>query len=900
MVTNGHSIPVEMKYFFARLLFCFLLISPTVTFSSEISAPNDSLQLTMSRSRGFCASGFFLEIFANKADAVIRFTSDCSLPSVKNGEEFTAPVFIDSTCVIKAFAYNSSDTSDVITQTFIFPESVARQGKTPKGFPLVWGGSTSIAADYEMDQNVVTNPAYAEEFEDALKSLPVVSLSMDVDEWFNHQTGLYVGYPNSNISREKAVAAEFIYPDSTKNFTVNCGVQNQGGTSIVNWKVPKQSMRLLFKEMYGPKKLKNKLFADSEIESINTLVLDGFLYSWIHPWDEKQRVTSLYFRDQLASDMQNKMGWPSFHGVYVHLFINGLYWGMYDLHERPDEDFMAEYLFAEPEDFDIIKHNPKTIVQGSNASYLEMLAFARKGLSTPEALTTMKQYLDLPAFIDYMILNFYLGNFDWAHQNYYAARNKTEETGFRFYTWDAEHVMRYSELEYNNINKSDEGGPTEIHTQLKKNQEYRMMFADAVYRHFFNAGVLTPESFSESFLVRKNEIEKAIILESARWGDYLENTTKVTYTRDDYWIPEVNRVITSYIPNRRDVVLRQLQYDFSGLFPMIMPPLFTSKPDGNSTKAKVEISNPNSNGTVYFTLDGSDPRLAGGAINGIKYSKILEVQNGSFLKSRVLADDNKTWSALAEQPILTKGVYGENLVISEIMYHPVDGYPEFVEITNTGKISTVLDGFRFSEGIDFTFNAGTKILPGEGIILTSDTLLFRSKYGFSAFGQYTKQLENAGEELIFQNRFAQTVDSVDYSDSLPWPMGADGSGYSIEITSSGVDNGLPASWKTSATINGTPFQKQNKQELEALFYPNPFTDRVYVDFGSADLAYKPFRTEVFNLTGSLVKTVESYSNGTIVEIPMNDVLQGIYVFKISQLNTVTSPTITRKAIKMSR
>lgn len=889
-----------MNYTVYRYLLFLLFILPLDTYSSVSFTTGDSLQLSMSHSRNFYNSGFYLEIKVNHPEAVVVFTRDCSTPSVQNGWEYLNPVFIDSTCVIKAFAYSVTDTSEKITQTYIFPESVKKQGRVPTGFPLVWGGSTSIGADYAMDEDVTMNPVYSGEFEQALKSLPVVSLSMNVDDWFNSQTGLYVGYPNSDISREKAVTAEFLFSDTTQNFAVNCGVQNQGGTSIINWKVPKQSMRLLFKEKYGPRKLKKKLFPDAEIESINTLVLDGFLYSWLHPWDEKQRVTTLFFRDQLASDMQNKMGWPSFHGIYVHLFINGLYWGMYDLHERPDEEFLAEHLFTQPEDFDIIKHNPKTIVQGSNATYLEMLEFARKGLSTQAALKNMEQYLDLPAFIDYMILNFYLGNFDWAHQNYYAARNKIQGTGFRFYTWDAEHVMRYSELEYNNINKSDEGGPTEIHTHLKKNAEYRMMFADAVYHHFFNGGVLTPESFRESFVKRKNEIEKAVILESARWGDYLESTANVTYTRDEHWTPEVTRVLSEYIPNRRDVVLRQLKADFSGLFPSVMPPLFFEQTNSNSLLSTIEISNPNKSGTIYFTLDGSDPRAVGGAINGIKYTKKLEVQNGSFLKSRVLADDKKSWSALAEKAVQQTGVYGESLEITEIMYHPAEGFPEFIEIMNTGKITVVLDGFKFSDGLSFGFKTGSRLFPGEGIVLTNDTLLFREKYGFGAFGQYSKQLDNAGEVLVFQNRLSQSVDSVVYSDSLPWPVNADGSGFSIEIINSGSDNSVASNWKASATVYGTPFQMQTVTDQEPLFYPNPFSDKIFVDFMNPDLAYKSFRTEIYNLTGSLVKSVESYGDGTVIEIPMNDVIQGIYVFKISLTNNSEFRLAPIKAVKVNR
>jgi hypothetical protein len=143
----------------------------------------------------------------------------------------------------------------------------------------------------------------------------------------------------------------------------------------------------------------------------------------------------------------------------------------------------------------VIKHNPDNIVSGSNSTYIDLLNAARMGFKTPESLKKIKAHLDLPAFVDYMLLNFYLGNFDWAHQNYYAAVNRETQTGYRFYTWDAEHIMRYSDVNYNNTLKNDKGGPTEIHTLLRENEEYRMMFADAVYKHCFNDGALALKVF---------------------------------------------------------------------------------------------------------------------------------------------------------------------------------------------------------------------------------------------------------------------------------------------------------------------------------------------------------------------------------------------------------------------
>lgn len=875
--------------------------SETWSFTTEDANSGDfagEMEITFSHERNFYNEPFLLTLQSNHPQSNIIYTLDCSTPSANNGIIYSGGIPIDSTTVVKAVAMASGKTSGVYTNSFLFPKAILKQGKNPAGFPEFWGGSSTIAADYEMDPEIVNHPDYAEEMESAVQSLPTLSLTMKVDNWFEPATGIYVGYPNSDESREKAVTAEFMFGDAEESFAVECGVQNQGGTSIINWKVPKQSMRLVFKEMYGPSKLNYKLFPDSEIKSINTLVVDGLLYSWLHPWDDKQRITSLYFRDQLASDFQNKMGGLSFHGRYVHLYLNGLYWGLYDLHERPDDAFMAEYLDASREDSDIIKHNPNTIVQGSNESYLAMLDLARGGFKTNQDLVNIQRYLDLPAFIDYMVLNFYLGNFDWAHQNYYAARNKTQQTGFRFYTWDAEHVMRYSDVNYNNIKKNDKGGPTEIHTLLKENEEYRIMFADAVYKHFFNEGVFTPQSFEESFLYRKNEIEKAIILESARWGDYRESVSGVTYTRDGYWTPEVNKVLEEYIPNRRDIVISQLRADNFKLFPDVMPPVIQQKSE-SGVQNLVELVNPNSAvGEMYFTTDGSDPRSEGGIIHGTKYNGAIVLEKSSVVKARFLSKNPGDWSALAEKTILLDDLYGENIMISEIMYHPENNDPEFIEIINAGTSEVNVKDFAFTKGIDFMFSNDKIIPPGSGVVLTNDSELFYLKYGFSAFASYRKKLSNDGETLILKNGLKQVVDSVSYLDTVPWPVNVSGSGFSLEIIASDLDNALATSWKTSDDKFGTPINPQPNLQTEAGISPNPFKDNFTIKIDSP-LTQGKFLVEIFNPFGSNVKsiTTDSYNSG--IPIRLGNAAPGIYLIRVSRVGDSAYEKIVLKAIKLN-
>ena len=123
-------------------------------------------------------------------------------------------------------------------------------------------------------------------------------------------------------------------------------------------------------------------------------------------------------------------------------YLNGLYWGLYWLHERPDEHFAAAYLGGRDEDYDVLKHNASRVVSGSSASYQAMLNRANADLRIPENYQLMQEILDVPDLIDYLIMNYYVGNSDWAHHNWYASRNRVDPNGrWRYHSWDAEHIM---------------------------------------------------------------------------------------------------------------------------------------------------------------------------------------------------------------------------------------------------------------------------------------------------------------------------------------------------------------------------------------------------------------------------------------------------------------------------
>lgn len=150
------------------------------------------------------------------------------------------------------------------------------------------------------------------------------------------------------------------------------------------------------------------------------------------------------------------------------------------------------------------------------------------------------------------------------------------------------------------------------------------------------------------------------------------------------------------------------------------------------------------------------------------------------------------------------GQIRDGVVINEIHYHPENDAEdlEYVELLNRSQSDVDLSGWRFSEGIAFTFPAGT-ILPADACLVVSrNVAALQAAYGdqFPVVGVYTGSLDNAGGALVLVNDAGVEIDRVRYSDGShnpgidEWPFEADGSGVSLELWPGVHDNGSPSSW----------------------------------------------------------------------------------------------------------
>lgn len=238
------------------------------------------------------------------------------------------------------------------------------------------------------------------------------------------------------------------------------------------------------------------------------------------------------------------------------------------------------------------------------------------------------------------------------------------------------------------------------------------------------------------------------------------------------------------------------------------------------------------NTTTYYTLNGTDPRLPGGAANPAAISNrgaiTLTLTNNArvFARNYNLAHNNMTGGTVGGNPPISSHWSGSTigtfvvatppLAITEIMYHPVASGTntasdfEFIELKNVGAQPLNLVGVSFTNGVYFTFtatNAITNLGPGQYLVLVAYTAAFRSRYPAvtNIAGQYTGRLSNGGEHLYLQGALQEPI--IDFTYDNSWYPTTDGQGFSLVIRNEYAPFNIwtnPASWRASVALNGSP------------------------------------------------------------------------------------------------
>ncbi|MEI7509899.1 MAG: CotH kinase family protein [Flavobacterium sp.] len=219
------------------------------------------------------------------------------------------------------------------------------------------------------------------------------------------------------------------------------------------------------------------------------------------------------------------------------------------------------------------------------------------------------------------------------------------------------------------------------------------------------------------------------------------------------------------------------------------------------------------------------------------------------------------------------------LVITKINYNPatsasfpVSNDQEFIEITNTGSSTVDLSGIYFKElGLTYQFPYNSTILGNSSLYLCSNATVFQAKNGFTAFGQYTRNLSNKSQNLVLVDAFGNVIDNVQYFDSAPWPTAPDGNGSYLQLISTSLDNNLASSW--IASTGSLAVNEVNKNTSSVVIYPNPAKHIVTITSPNTIDTI-----EIFDVSGK--RLIATPVNETQTTIDISNLSVGIYFVKV--------------------
>jgi hypothetical protein len=592
---------------------------------------------------------------------------------------------------------------------------------------------------------------------------------------------------------------------------------------------------VFFRRDFGGDPLEWPLFPNYPVNSFHDLRLRAGKNDPANPFIEDEYMRRLF----IGTGQQGSRG------MINTLYVNGVYKGYYNTCEHLREDFFQRHHNSQNA-WDVRQVN--AIASGDGLAFQEMITFIRSNpqnvLANYQAMATR---LDMVNFADYLLTNLVGVTGDWPHNNYVCARERSDTGIHRYYMWDAEGA--FGDFNGNVRTNMFSAGTTAslvtatpataslaegiriLYTLLRASPEFKLLMADRIQKHFFNGGALTNEKMLAEWNAMKAEFSPLIAPTAVNdrvtpWFNGVGDPSRYSTTGTINTPSRRNVLFSGYYNDTAGGAFVAPQFVAEGLWPATKAPVLSQHGGVVAPGYRLTLSHSNPDGTIYYTIDGTDPRAAGGVARGTAYTTSIPINFWTTIKTRVRRTSGE-WSPLTEANF-DPGVT-EPLLLTEIMYHPPDNGAidgdnyEFIELKNPSAYPIQLGGMSFTSGVSYTFPNGTSIGPGQCIVLARNRTRFAEIYPtvvpMSEWG-IESALANSGETITLVNAAGRSIFSFSYSDIPPWPTAPDGGSHSlVPIDADANPNpSAPGSWRASSFAYGSPGMDD----------PVPAVPRIYI------------------------------------------------------------------------
>jgi hypothetical protein len=448
-------------------------------------------------------SGFYKceQIVELSSDGEIYYTLDGSHPT-KESLHYNSPIIIDKTTVIRAISIED--------------------GKFQ---------SLSSSQTYLIDENI---------------TLPVMSISMDEKYLYDDKIGIYKNFKEDWM---RPANIEFI-KDGESKFSEGVGIRIHGGYSR---EFSQKSFSIFFKNRYGEKSLNYPLFIDKpRIEKVKSFMLRNSGHDW--------KYTMI--RDAITHSLAKEIGdidYLSYEPVVI--FLNGEYYGLLNLREQPNSNYLKYNYNIDKNKINLIKEDLKPIVQnGDNSSFKHIISYLKNNsLANYEDYKLISDQIDIDELTNYIILQSYIGNSDtlnnntkeWSINNQYKWRWMLYDTDYSFALTSriALTNVNFNTFDYL-INKKN-SNTSFIFRSLLENSNFKDIFVSR-YEELLDT-IFMPKNINQKIITIKNKISPEIPRHLKKWfGE------ERTY---EDWESDVEELY-NYSNARNEVVREQLKEMF--------------------------------------------------------------------------------------------------------------------------------------------------------------------------------------------------------------------------------------------------------------------------------------------------------------------------------------------------
>ena len=484
---------------------CFILFVLSVVFGAM--AQNDTV--LFSAQGGFYDDVFSLELYNVNPQYHIHYTTNGNHPTVQS------PLY-EEPLVLDASKYSNSDIYTIRNcpeQDFYLPDSVQHC--------IVIRAAVFDENDSCVSQ-VMTNSYFIRALGCDTHGLPVVSLCADSLDLFDYETGIFVpgihynplnpnwsgNYYQEGREWERCMNVEF-YELNNSGINQQAGLRTHGGNGR---RFQQKNLKMYAREEYGKKRFKHCFF--------ETIPNDSYKHLILRPFASSGLVSGT--NDHLSNQIAAQLNVEALASRPVVLFINGEYWGIYYIHERPDERYLEDHFNVDIDNVNLISGWNGLIDHGTPVNFNSLYQWLETAnLNTEEDYAYFKTQIDLDCFIDYQILELFIENNDWPANN---MRMWQEGNGpWRWIFYDGDACIRWMTFDafYQAVYVGDATWPssttsTLFFRKLLENLEFKQQF-EARFVALLNT-VFDYSNTSVLYEGIRTALEQEIPFQSERFG----------------------------------------------------------------------------------------------------------------------------------------------------------------------------------------------------------------------------------------------------------------------------------------------------------------------------------------------------------------------------------------------